>query len=199
MAVNGDNKLKVSFSEPPTVNFALSDFLISVYGTNSYTIAFYQSSITDYLFALKFTNHIDAGTLVNLTILASNVYSTLGSRLENYNLNSTLALFNPVTMSPTAAVIAKQTTAASGTVVSTSVGAGMIGNPSGTWILINSIKIISYIPINANPLTPGLVAFFSGIGNFNIVPNPSTYLFSDSCTGSPYTEAYNYGIKISVF
>ena len=53
--------------------------------------------------------------------------------------------------------------------------------------------------MNTNPLTPGLTAFFSGIGSFNIMPNPVAYIFSDQSTSPPYTEASNYGMATSVF
>ena len=199
ISVNSNNKVKLSFNEPPTVNFILSHFSISINGTNSYSVTFYQISATDYLFTLQFTTSIQAGTQINITILPPLVNSTLRSQLQYYLLNSTLSLYNPAIMSPTAKAITKTTAAASSAMVSTSIGAGLVGNPAATWILINSIKIISYIPINSNPLTPDLSAFFTALGGFNIMPNPITYIFDNNSTSDPYAEASNYGIQTSVF
>ena len=89
-------------------------------------------SATDYLFTLQFTTYLKAGTLINITILVPNVNSTLGSRLQNYLLNSTLNLYNPATMSSTVGAVAQQSAAASSSIVATSLGAGLLGDPAAS-------------------------------------------------------------------
>jgi hypothetical protein len=102
-------------------------------------------------------------------------------------------------MSPNLVAIANKTAAEAKVVVSASIGCAIVGNPSTAWALINTIQLISYYPMNTNPLTPGLLAFFNNLGGYNILPNSMTYIFDMNSASPPYAEASNYGFISSVF
>ena len=95
--------------------------------------------------------------------------------------------------------ISNSTAAAAQVIVSTSISLSIMSNPSAAWTLLNTIQMIQYIPLNSNPLTPGLQAFIKGLGQYNIMPNTFSYIFDSNATGPPYLQASNYGFTTSVF
>ena len=197
--VAGYNKILISFTEAPEFPLGFSDFNISVGENSASGIEFYVKDIQDYSFRLAFYEEILGGTQVIVTILASPLYSSSNSQLSNYLLEGQLYSFSPNKMNPSVQGMAKSAAAISQVAVTTSIGAAIVSNPAAAWALINSIQIVAYLPISSNPLTPGIQAFCTGIGAYNLMPNLMAYIFKVNDTSPPYLEAGNYGINTSVF
>ena len=195
--VGGYNKLILSFSEAVASQLNASDFSISVSGPTPSSVVFYKKDSQNYSFKLAFATNVLADTPVSLSILLNPLVSASNSRLKNYVLSGSLFSCKPVNPSDTG--IASGAAAAAQSSVTVAVGAGMISNPAAAWALINTIQIISYIPLNSNPLTPNLQTFCTAMNNFNLIPNPMAFIFNSSSTSEPYTEASNYGMNTSVF
>ena len=194
--ISAYNKLILSLTETPTTALSLSDFQITVQDSTP-TVEFYMKSSQEYSFKLSFSTDISADTPVALNILKRSLYSTTGSKLDGYNFTGSLYAFTLESEAVKAIVI--NVAAATQAAVSTSIGSAIISNPAAAWALINSIQIVIYLPINSNPLTPGLQAFCTGVGHFNLMPNIMAYVFNKSDTSPPYNEASNFGIDTSVF
>ena len=196
--VSNYNKLLLVFSEAPAPALILSDFQIAVPGSVP-SVDFYMKDAQDYSFRLSFDTQILINTPVVLTILYSPLYSVSNSILSNYTLTANLFEYDPVKSNAAVKAMVSAAAGAAQAAVSISIGSAITSNPAAAWALINTIQVVTYLPINSNSLTPGLQAFCTGLGQFNLLPNPMTYAFNISDTSPPYTEATNYGINSSMF
>ena len=194
------NKLQLFFSAPPTILLYSSNFSVTAPGLNITSIGFYMKDPSTFIFSLLFDMSVPDLSPVLVTILQSPLYSTENSQLQTYTLEGSLHKFDPIRSSTAVKAVTAKAAAASQAAVSTSLGSALLSNPAAAWAMINTIQIIAYIPISANPLTPNLQAFYNGLNNYNsLIPNPMAYAFSSNSTSPPYTEASNYGINTSVF
>ena len=191
------NKLQLSFSAPPITPLSSSHFSITTPNLNITSLLFYPKDTSTYIFSLLFDMTVPDLSPVLITILQSPLYSTQNSQLKAYTLQGYLHKFDPIRSS--AVVVTAKAAAASQVAVSSSLASALFGNPAAAWAMINTIQIVAYLPISANPLTPNLIAFCTGLNSFNIIPNPMAYIFNSNSTSQPYTEASNYGINTSVF
>lgn len=192
---NLNNKVKLSFTEPISETLEETDFAIDINSTNTsipFSYKLYKLTNKDYLFQLNFINQPISQCYLSLIILKKPLLSTTNKTLNNYYY-STYISFKIVNKAKIAAKAASQV------VVGASLGASLISNPSAAWILINTIEVISYIPLSDPPLSDRLIGFFQGIGSFNPTPNFAEDIFDSNSTETPYYEAYKYGFSTSVF
>lgn len=197
ITIDSKNNLTIAFSEDLEVNLNLRNFELQIEGIE-FSWSLSQKSSRSYFIYLEFQTNIAQNTKLNLTILAYPLYSTLGSELVYYIYEVSLSPYRKP-ISSTIQTIAEVTSIASKTAASTAIASALIGNPAASWILINTIQFVGYISMNDNPLTPGLQAFFSSLGGYNMMPNLMTYIFDSNSTSLPYPEASNFGFNTSVF
>ena len=76
---------------------------------------------------------------------------------------------------------------------------GIVSNPSAAWAVLNTIQLISLMPLNYNPLTTGIKEFCSSLGGYSFISNPMPYIFSRDIYDPAYEEAKEYGITTSCF
>lgn len=197
--IDNSNKVIIEYSATPVNSLALHDYNISVNGTTPSSIEFYAKSLEKHSFKLLFDEKVSEGNPINITIIPIPLYSTLNSKLHTSVLQGTLFEYSPINSDPMITAVTEQSTAASQSAVSSSIGAALISNPAAAWAILNTIQFVTYFPLNSNSLTPGIRAFCMGIGDYNLLPNAMEYIFSPNSTSSPYKEASDYGVTSSVF
>jgi hypothetical protein len=153
---------------------------------------------SEYEFSLNFRDAVENGTELGINITFEKVYSSEGSQLRNYRLKAFLPKYSPVTINPSVQLALNYTPAIVQAATSISIGAALTSNPSSAWILLNSIQLLSLLPLNSNNMTSSLRTFFFGFSGFNLLPNFLEYIFDSSSSSEPYLEARRYGIKSSV-
>jgi Concanavalin A-like lectin/glucanases superfamily len=197
LSVDSNNTVTITFSEDPTPALKSTDFKLEINGTTfSYGVNQLNSSV--YLIFLKFTKDITQNTVLNLTILTYPLYSASGSQLYNYTYEVNL-IYNVGNISPLMQTLGQIASGATKTAAATTIACFLVENPAAGWVLINTIQFITYLPMNDNPLTPGLQNFFNSLGGYNIMPNFMLYVFKSNATSPPYLQASNFGFNTSVF
>jgi hypothetical protein len=96
-------------------------------------------------------------------------------------------------------VVANNTQTIVKAAASSSVLVALMSNPACFWVFMNTLEIISFLPLNDVPYSDQLEKFFTSFGTFNLIPNPLKDLVSFDESLTPYSEAKNYGFDTSLF
>ena len=72
-------------------------------------------------------------------------------------------------------------------------------NPSGFWLMLNTLQLLTYIPLSNNPLTPGLKGFFKGLNLAINVPSVFDTLIEESESPNTEKQSNEYGFKSKFF
>ena len=196
--VNFDDTISLSFSEALQVPLTAEDLIVLIPKNFSFTLS--RSSDMEYLIGLSFSEDIPQGTPANIEIGKDFILSTGGSQLKEY---SYLVKLNAYSYSSIRHVIEAVINSTSTIAKTTTFGAlclAIISNPATTWVLINNIQIVSYIPISGNPLSPILRQFLQSFGTLSIFPSISQRLFTANSNNTlPYSEAENDGFSTNLF
>jgi hypothetical protein len=83
--------------------------------------------------------------------------------------------------------------------VFTTLGISLMSNPASAWILVNTLQLISYLPISSNFMTTNIKNFCTALAGFNILPNPISYMFDEDASDPPNDDLQSAGIETSVF
>lgn len=198
MSVNSQNRISLIFEEELKGDLKQSSLQIKIEGVQAFTFSVRKKDSTKYYLPLKFLENVDDGTSLNLTITENPLKSLNYKILKNYTFTDKLHGF--LATSIALASVANATEAAAQIAVASSLGTAIVSNPTAAWTLINTIQIISYIPLNSNTMPDGLKAFITGLGGYTgIIPNPFIFIFDSGTSTSPYLEARNFGTNTSVF
>jgi hypothetical protein len=82
---------------------------------------------------------------------------------------------------------------------STSISISFISNPSAAWALLNTIQVISFLPLAKDALTPVMTQYCNSIGSFGMIPNLLEDYLDKNLSEPPYQQAQIIGIETSVF
>jgi hypothetical protein len=197
--INSNNKLQLTFEKTLETSLTPQEITIKTIPKINFDIKLYEYSSKTYYITPTFTTTVEIGTNLTLTIIKNPLYSQDNSLLTTYEFSvilNPIILDKPTTLS---SVTTKTIEAASQTVFTTSIGTSIVSNPAAVWALINTLQLIYYIPLGSTPMTKGLQEFCLSLGNYNIIPNPMSMIFSYNLTTAPYYEAQDFGLKTSVF
>lgn len=198
ISVNRKNRIIIQFDEELAKDLIKENFEISIEGIESFTYSVKKNDFKSFYLPLKFTEDVKDGTDFNLTITKSLLKSKTGKILEKYIYFGKLYEF--LAISKVLVTMANNTKAVTQIVVSSSIGSAFISNPSAVWSIINTIQLISYIPLNSNPIPDRLKSFVKGLGSYTeIIPNPFTNIFDSRTLSDPYLQARKFGTNTSVF
>jgi hypothetical protein len=128
-------------------------------------------------------------------VMKGPIYSLKKSKLRKYMFSD---YFNPQPNTEMQ-TLASQTKAMTQTIGSTSMSFSLVSNPSACWTLLNTIQIISYLPLNSLPYTPKLKSFHASLTSYNLLPNPFEYFVPPNSSSEPFKQAKKFGIDSSVF
>ena len=196
--VSGFNTLNVTFSDIPSRQLTASDFTITIPGETPSVSRFTTTNMTECSLQLSFPHKIPKGLEINITI-SSQLYSSSNIELSTYLLQGSLFAYNPLNSLSTVELIANSSSSAAKLSMCIAIGNAIVSNPAASWVIVNNLQLISYLPLNSNPLTPNLQRFCTSMGSYNVIPNYFQYVFDPNSTSAPYTEASNYGLSSSVF
>ena len=203
LSISITNNILISFSEPTEVSLAEDDFLFwvekdPIKNSDVFKVKLLKNKKNyEYLFSLYSKSDIKRPWVLDVKINKNLLFSFLGSKLFDYTLDG--KLFPTKTESSLLSQLLNSTKAATKITVSSSLGSAIVSSPGPAWSLLNTIQIISYLPLSSNPLTSTLIEFFTAFSSYNIVPNGADYIFKQNATSGPYLESRRYGILTSVF
>ncbi|OMJ73924.1 hypothetical protein SteCoe_27306 [Stentor coeruleus] len=196
--VMANNSVVISFTED--LGVSLKEENIKVYIENAkFSNGFVKLSNNMFLVPIQFFSDIYADTEITISFINIEL---IGSKNEQYSKVELKAKLNKMEYYVSYEITKKAVNyTQTGVIVSisASIVSAIFSNPSLAWILLSKIQLITYIPLNSNPLTSVLKLFFCGFSIENLIPSSfSNYIkiphFSDA-----YLEARRYGIKTSSF
>ncbi|OMJ66271.1 hypothetical protein SteCoe_36945 [Stentor coeruleus] len=198
ISVNVKNRISIQFDEILKNDLIKENFEISIENIKSFTYSVKKKDFKIFYLLLQFIEDVKDGTRFNLTITKTPLRSKNGKILEKYIYSGNLHEY--LTISKVIVAMANSTKAVTQVVVSSSLGSSVVSNPAAAWMIINTIQLISYIPLNSNPMPDGLDAFITGLGGYTeMIPNPFAYIFDSRTLSDPYLQARKFGTKTSVF
>ena len=197
MSVFSNNTLELSFSESLASALSISDIAILIPQVQFVSIL-HQVTDSLYWITFNFSDSVAEHTKVSITFTSS-LISANGSEFHNSELVGYLHAYTVPYTNANLQAISNSTTTIVAAVVSTAVASALISNPSNLWTVLNTIQIISYIPLGSVPLPPNLQNFFQGISVLNLINNPMRLVITSKNTGQPYLEASQYGFTTSLF
>lgn len=199
ISVSKLNKVSILFSEETENSLKSYSKNVSLSPAYPFTYKYFQINSTYFYLSLEFTSDIPKGTKILIDLADNLIYSKSGKKLNKSIYIAELHEYNNYKSSEEAKTITKSVSSLSKAVTTISLGCGFISNPSSAWALINTIQLISYIPLGSNPLTPKIITFLGSFGQYNFVPNVGYFIFSPNSSSEPYFEARRFGFQSSVF
>ena len=189
-----DNTLRLEFSETLNQTLKLSDF--ELYTQNKsirFEFTMNTLSIAKYELNLDFNSYVTEGEAILLEF-RSELLSDSNFLFKSQTLQAQLSFFNPDDE------LTKKGRAIGETLVyvtaSISGGAAALNmDPSAIWQVLNTIQILTYIPITSNPLTPTLKGYFKGLNLLQVVPEPISYS-SDTTNTHYYSREYGFSSNL---
>lgn len=200
MSVDNSNTISLKFDEAIEGRLLEEDFFLYFDYKKQLSYSFSNDTKKTYYFKVNIISTLPEGIKVYLNILKNDVRSSSGSFLENYNFTDSLHFYK--VFFPSNEMTSSAINATKNIVIfcaSASVASGLFNNPSTAWVFINTLELITYLPLGSVAYTENLVEFFTFLGGVNIVPNPSELFFTITNQSTPYKEARNYGFKTSYF
>lgn len=199
ISVSKLNKVGILFSEETEKSLSSYSINITLSPPYPFTNTYFELNSTFFYLSLSFSSDIPKGTKITIDFFSNIIYSKSNKILEKYTFTKELYEYIHQISSEEIKIIAKSVNSASKVGVTTSVAFGIISNPSVVWAFMNTLQLISYVPLGSNPLTPKLRVFLSNFGKFNLIPNAGLYIFSPNSSSEPYLEARKFGFESSVF
>ena len=196
MSVSENNNLKLTFSEPTEYKLNTKDFKVNIPGIKfEYSLAVESKQV--YKFIIDYQDSIDDDVKAEVTIANVTLRSLTGSFLSNYNFSGKLNKFEliPEEIQKTNTIIK----GGKAIILAASIAIAIVSNPAAGWAMLNTIQLITYMPINSNHFPLAVKKFCGALGGFSFIPNLSSYLFNEDSADPPYKEARDYGITTSVF
>ena len=194
-----NNLLNLSFSEELKTSLKKQDFeLLLENNTASYTLE--EFSLAEYKIEIAFNSHVEGGEVVQI-LFNTDILSSLNHTLAKNEIKSQLYEAKSTQETP---IYSKEAESSGQQVAGGSLLGGasislITSNPSGLWIMLNTIQLLSYLSISNNPLTPTLRGFFKGLNL--TVGIPSLFNLVIESSQSPNTDKYSndYGFKSKLF
>lgn len=189
ISVKSQNKIKLEFSEPlmfalrhNETQFKVDDLISKFYLKSLSNSAYYLLvNISDLRQEHEF----------KVTILRNQVLSKKNSALLNYTFTILSYPINNNDGTLTKLQVSMQVT------ITTSAGMSMLSNPTALWSLLNTIQLITFMPLNAVPYSQRFRKITLTLLNINIVPNLLEYFMDPNSTSEPYEQALEFGVRTS--
>ena len=200
ISIDKDNEVTVSFTDSLQKDLSKSDFQFSLKNqTINYEFSVEKTSSNEYKIEMEFKGFVSEGEEMTLEFKNPlEIMSVSELVLHPEPIKGSLSLYSPgqILMEAVAATAA---TAATGAV---SAGAGssiLTPNPAGLWAILNTVEILSYIPVTNNRLTPTVTGLFKGFGSINPLPNVFEYFIDPDLGMSTSLAEKKNGLKSSLF
>ena len=199
LQVKQNNYLNLTFSSDLNASLSQNDIKITLGDPSiQFTYSMEKNSKRSYYFSLEFNEYIQQGQGATLSFSNhSCIRSSDRKFLFEESLQGTLYEYDPGKQEE------KQGTRIGSSVSeiggSISLASGLAGSgASSFWSAINTIQILSLIPISGNPLTPKLKGFFRSFNDIGFMVNFFRILFGSGSTNN-HQESYNHGYDSGLF
>ncbi|OMJ80682.1 hypothetical protein SteCoe_19018 [Stentor coeruleus] len=198
--VSDGNIITIMFQETLDNDLNTSYVEITHKNTVNVKFVFENSSKNEYNFSTQAIDTIPEGYNIKVNINEENLRSKDGNFFDYKSKSTNLHYMNAIYVSSkTTEAIVNSTKTMTKMFISSSIVSGIVSNPSFAWILINTLQIITYLPLNSISYTKSLTDFFASLNSMSFIPNPFNYIFENSNNYQPYLEARRYGIDTSYF
>ena len=199
--VEHGNILNLKLEKPLRFNLTENDFLLKFIPNVSIRYHFSIKSSNLYIFRLIPEEDIIKGTSVLLEVKSTEILkSDDGYILKKRKFTNELYQYNFPYQSPKSIqVVSNSTKKIVQAAASSSILVGLLSNPACFWVLMNTLDIISFLPLNSVPYSTQLKEFLNSFGMLSLLPNPIKNFVSLDDNYAPYSEAKNYGFDTSLF
>ena len=191
LSVQMNNSLILSFSEEPADEITISTTFLSIQ-SQDHNITISNLSSSSYIIevpTLKAQRNVSTPFILSFQ---DPIYSIKDSTLEVYSYEGSFYPLGP-------SAFAKAIKSTTQSVLTASFASAMVSNPAACWILINTIQIISFLPLSAVNFSEDIVEFIQAIGGYSVIPNWIALFFNKNASGEPSDRAKILGVKSSVF
>jgi hypothetical protein len=185
------NEIFLNFDEALEVEL-LSD-MISL-NSSTKNLEFRLKKLTKASYKLTLVDKITSRSRLNFTliILYRPLYSVDAAEIKKYVYSSDL---NQKNVSQLNQRVSTASQIAAGAAFATSV----VSNPATCWIVLNTIQLITYLPLASINYSEDSLDFFQAIGSYNTMPDFIEPLISRTSSEPPGERMERVGIESSVF
>ena len=193
ISISSQNKIKLTFTEQPKYKINENYIEIKVDDTeNEYFLK--TINISNYFISPK----IKDSTIkhqIEIKIITGPIISKNNSMLKDYTYTvSTVS----ITSSKDNSLKIVKSKATAQAVTSAAACASLISNPSALWSLLNTIQLITFMPLNSIPYSENFKRVAVTFINYNIAPNLFEDIILPNSTSEPHEQAKDFGITTSV-
>lgn len=193
LRVSESNKMFLNFSKSVKTNITEEDFKMIVNG-QKVKLDLFKESDKKFIFILKDKIDLSSSQSFILSIDLPVIESYSNSVLESHNFTGNLyAITIDVKFY---GIELKQ---GFNIILISSLATSIMSNPSTLWSILNTVQLIIYMPLNSVPHSDKLKKISASLLNYNLIPNVFKSFIDKNCTTIPYNQAYEFGIKSSVF
>jgi len=194
--VSQNNKLTLSFTEDLQKNLSTSDYRILIEDLD-FTVGMERKNNRTLMIDLVTEEKIPQDKPFTLEFYNSSaIVSTNKEVLYEESLKGTLNEYDPYSGKTKQAI--KVSEAATLIVLGIALAASFLNpNPAGLWSVVNTLQILSYIPIAAYSLSPMLYGFFRAMKDIIPVPNVFEYILDGNSFKNQHKSSYDYGLESS--
>ena len=192
-------RFNLRFTEPVKNNLERKDFKVKIDKVQDFSFTVIKRSSKDYILSFELKESIINNTKATIFIIEKLIKSTNSSILGNYKETIYLREFKYFDHHRITTFLSDKVKLLSQILVTLSFFTIFFTNPSGLWAVINSINIITYLPIAENNLPNIIISICTSIGDYNYIPNTVAYIFSNRASSPPKDSIKKAGIETSVF
>ena len=194
----GNNLLELNFSKSLKEDLTKRNLSVSFENTYIY-YSFEKRTNSVYWVSPYFQDKVEQGSLVELKIWNhQNLLSADNNTLFNQTFSVELSEHDPEGSEEDRGYSVGEALVIGAIVVAVCTSV-ISGSPSSLWSVLNTVQLLTYVPMTNNPLTPYLKGLFKGINFINFVPNVFGYFMDPQDSPNPHEQAEDYGIESNLF
>ena len=167
--VDSNNVVTIQFNSSLSKALEYEDFVIDCSDVKEPSIKFKAKSTAKYEFHVTSDYEIKSGSVFKASL--KNLKLTSKDDSLYYKTTLQVNLRKAVPVSEASKILTSNAKVVVGASLGAAATAGIFGDTSFFWILLNTLQIITYLPLNSTPYTETLVKFFTFINFLNLFPS----------------------------
>ncbi|OMJ83983.1 hypothetical protein SteCoe_14968 [Stentor coeruleus] len=199
ISITSANQISLSFSEMLLSNLNVEDVQIIIANASYYIENI--TSTDNQTFVITVDADFTKVNAANVEIkFLRAIKSASGSLLivsSDIKVKNSIAKANKYSQTNNEKV-ASSAKAISRAFIAISISAGLLTGLSCLWTLMNTLQIISLMPLNSIDYPPTTIQFLTSFGNINLVPNILVFIFGSGNDATAYLESRRYGFQTSI-
>jgi hypothetical protein len=189
--ISRSNEIYLSFQEAPEIELIADMILLN---SSKKTLDFSLKKLTKISYKITLDDNIQSKSRLEFTliILYNPLYSVNSAELKKYIYSSELNQQNSSSVNKELSTACQL---AAGAVLATS----LVSNPTTSWIALNTIQLITYLPLASIDFSEEMLNFLQAIGSYNTMPELIGSYISTTSSKKPGKRYNRVGIETSVF